>query len=99
MHQSRVESTHSNCGASWRMSVHDASMKHEAFARSVLLMVRTTRSGCLTSGIGGNLRPRHALRTWRNVETAIEKRTEMPERVSVEEAITRVSGHRIDALM
>src|ERR1700760_1208984 len=98
MHQSRVESTHSNSGASWRMSVHDASMKHEAFVRSVLPMVRTTRSRCLTSGIGGNLRRRLALRTWRTVEAAIAKRSEMPKRISVEETITQVLSHRIDAL-
>jgi len=37
-----------------RMSVHGASMWHEAFARSVLPMVQTTRSGHPTSGIDRN---------------------------------------------
>src|SRR5712671_7473077 len=47
-------SVRSNCGASRRMSVHDAFTKHEAFERSALLTGRTTRSRCPTSDIGGN---------------------------------------------
>ena len=59
-------SPHSNCGASRRMSVHDVFTKHEAFVRSDFPMVRTTRSGCPTSAIGGNLWRRAASSTRKN---------------------------------
>ena len=51
-----AESAHSNCGVSRRMSVHDASTKHEAFMPSALPMVRRTRNGRLMFGTGGAIR-------------------------------------------
>src|SRR5438270_3648514 len=77
MQQRPSGSAHSNCGASKRMSVHDAFTKREASTRSVLPMVRTTKSRCLMSGIGGNSLP--VSRTQRNAEAAVQGRHEMRE--------------------
>src|SRR5438105_705412 len=92
MQQRPPVSVHSNCGASRRMSVHDAFRKHEVFTRSGLRMVLRTRNKCLTSGIGGNL--------WRGPASSTEGKLgerglgerKMPEGLSGEQARTRASN-------
>src|ERR1700730_14679254 len=87
MQQRPAGSARSDCGASRRMTVHDAFTKHEAFERSALLMVRTTRSRCPIYGIGGNLWRRPASSTREDSEAGARGRRKMPERVSAQQAV------------